>query len=959
MRILLINIVIAPIIACHFLHAQTLFQIDFENGLKATGAAPELPIGVAGGGYEVNDKNSNKSIGINLSGGFAAQGKNCMELGSFAMWHIAQNHIANGRLSFWIMPLALPSENQSSEIIWGGDNAKPFQTFSINVLHDGTIKANYSSFQNNGQFLSGVISKDAIRPREWNHVDFTWGDSGQRIYINGKLSASNSERFPASFLQDLKFGGLPGYYDNIELSASTKVDPIALPSVKWQPTTPILKDFLAIEDAAHQLTEKAPKGSDAYCRGLVISQVLRMSWGTALQVPASALTLDNLAWMKEVLAKTRPSLRSGEIPVPVFDAKIPLVIEAGRIMQGGKPTFLIGNFSPTSIDSEIGFNFCNALMPGPGDIFPAPQGIINSGTGLAKSIDDATRDNKVTDVLLSLVVPSWAGRLDPHAFEGGAGWFNYNVESLAVTGMFRAAADAIVPAIRGHAATVIINLANEPGSSGFSPTTTTPGWQTWLMAKHRSIGELNSAWGTDFADFTDVQGPPYIKAEGVGLADPGGLDVPTDALVLGQWYDWCIFNQQRYARFFRTVRDDIKGNRPDLLFTIKWLSNFSGWWKSIGYGLNPYDITKLLDISGSDFWSVYAGLDPKNYWAMWWEDPMRTCDLLKSIAPDKPIDNSEDHLLRGDDETAPALKYGTYRDVIPWQHFYTALWEQAIHGVAGAELWTYWESGKGFNLNERAKALDATSQAARDLRRYAREITAIANVRPKIALLLSSAGLAWAPKEHLAASTLAYKAMNLIGLPVGYMLEEMLPDDAMARYDVLVVPGARHISRAMNDAIEKYVAGGKTVIVLGPVPIADEYNKPIKFPASAIVWSDIVPPDEKEQTSFDGLRPKSTSSHDDVTRKLQVRLADELQKLRMVPQVDIRQGNSLPFGVEWRSVEIDGTIVVNLCNFSNQAQKVSLKTKGLSLRGINLLDGASVAGDLELKPLEVALIRVQ
>jgi beta-galactosidase GanA len=474
------------------------------------------------------------------------------------------------------------------------------------------------------------------------------------------------------------------------------------------------------------------------------------------------------------------------------------------------------------------------------------------------------------------------------------------------------------------------------------------------MVKHGTIENLNAAWGTNYKDFVAAEGPRTIKAQGVDVVDPGGMIVPTDANDLPQWYDWCLFNQQRYANFMREIRDNIKRNRSDLLFTVKWLSNMTGWWKSIGYALNPYDVIQVTDFAGCDSWTFYYGRDPKSYWAI---DLNAWYDLAKSIAPDKPILNSEDHLLRNFDPADKSLKFGTFGDVLPWQYFYTSVFRQMVHGQGGGEYWTYWEGSKGYNLNERACAMDAMSQAARDLRRYSNEISTIANMQPKVAVLLSSAALAWNPKDHVDAQIQSYNALTQIGVPAGYMLEEMLPDGALSRYDLLIVPQALHISKAMNDAITQFVANGKTVVVVGDVPSADEYGKPLKFTEFAIVWADLKPLPKDQKDAFDAMHPDSLSSDDTNIKKIQGKLDALLKEKKLAGPVNALVNGELPYGVEWRTVTMDGKLVVTIINYTTKSFDIDLTTDKGAFESVNLLNGEKMTGKLHLDPMGVALLK--
>lgn len=945
-RIAVVLAALLLVTPCHTADDR-LFRADFEDGLRAQGADPPEPSGAAGGGYEVSTRGREHPIGVAIDDAFPAQGGHCLRLADMVQWHVGRQDVIAGRLSLYLMPLSLPWEGERRELIWGGDAAKPYQTLRVEMDHRGRVCFSYYSWQRQQSWLGEITSAEALRPRRWNHLALTWGEHGQRVYINGTLSAQRAESYPLSWLFDLRLGGFGGFVDEVELAPADDAPQVTVPETQWKPTTAGQADMAWIESRTSELLAATPPGTDAHCRAHVISYVSARSWTQALQNPPSALAQDNIRWMKEALQTTVPALRGGERPVPPFDASVPIRVADGRILQGGRPTYLLGLYSPTPVDREIGFSLGNALMPGPSYAFPSPQGVGDDGAGLAAAIDSAEASGRVLDVLVSLNLPEWLSAQDTLIAESGCGWFHFSVEAPSVVPMFHATADVVMQSLMGHGQNLIVNLGNEPAYQGYSPTTTGPRWRAWLMARHRTIGKLNEAWGTAHASFAEVAGPPGVKAGYADCADPGGMEVPTDPALLPQWYDWCRFNQERYAGFFRQVRDRIRDHRPETLFTIKWLSVFPSWWKAIGYALNPYHVMRLCDFGSCDAWTTYAGLDPQSLWAVHWGEFARGYDLLRSIAPDKPIFNSENHLLRGDDPTAPALKYGTYRDALPWRHFNSALWLQAIRGGCAGELWTYWERGKGYNLDERAPALDALSQAARDLRRYAPEVTALAGKRPTVAVLLSSTALAWEPRVHIEAQARAHRALSLLGIPVGYMLEEMLPEGALGRYSVLVIPSAAHISRALVDALGQFASRGGTVIITGSRPSADEYGKPL-----ALTLPFVALPDRGAAGALPDLDDTACRALHRAFRRL-------LRDRGLTSEVSVRIDGHAAYGIDWRHTQVGGRDVVFICNLLNRSVEAELALRGHPLEATDLVTARKVVRRAKLEPLEVLLLETR
>jgi beta-galactosidase GanA len=74
------------------------------------------------------------------------------------------------------------------------------------------------------------------------------------------------------------------------------------------------------------------------------------------------------------------------------------------------------------------------------------------------------------------------------------------------------------------------------------------------------------------------------------------------------------------------------------------------------------------------------------------------------------------------------------------------------------------------------------------------------------------------------------------------------------------------------------------------------------------------------------------------------------------PAVELREGNLPAWGVEWRSAQMSGGTVVNLCNYRHDAARLTLVRDGRPVPATDVLTGERIKGALTLKPLEVRLL---
>jgi hypothetical protein len=67
-----------------------------------------------------------------------------------------------------------------------------------------------------------------------------------------------------------------------------------------------------------------------------------------------------------------------------------------------------------------------------------------------------------------------------------------------------------------------------------------------LEKKHESLEHLNQVWGTHYDSFSDIVAPPTRNAR------------PLQGTNRAQWYDWALFNQDRFTDYLVWVKSVIR-----------------------------------------------------------------------------------------------------------------------------------------------------------------------------------------------------------------------------------------------------------------------------------------------------------------------------------------------------------------------------------------------------------------
>ena len=527
-------------------------------------------------------------------------------------------------------------------------------------------------------------------------------------------------------------------------------------------------------------------------------------------------------------------------------------------------------------------------------------------------LDRAAKSNVMVNLLLSPhYFPEWARTKWPHLTKCSGGFLGFCIDAPESCAVIEKYLRTIIPQLKGQPALHSLCLTNEPVYTQSADCQhTRRKWVDYLQRVHGTADAMNERWRTDYQTFIDVPIP--------GNAE---YDAP-------QFYDWCRFNQERFAGWHRWMADVIHEMWPDIPVHAKVMARmFSRG--AVAEGTDPQMFADLGRISGNDCSNAYPG---DGEWAQAWQTQNMYYDLQRSLSR-QPIFNSENH-LSADRST----------HYYPPNHFRTALWQGAIHGQGATTIWV-WERTYDLmydfygNVMHRPGCAEAVGRTCLDLNRLAPEVTALQESPAPIAILYSMPSLIHA-EDYAAQIEHAYVSLNFCGLPIDFIGEKQIAAGKLDQYRLLLLPGATHASDQTVGGIIRFIERGGRALVIGNDALRyDEYNRSRPRTASL----------------------KSKAAPDTDVRELRTILRQMLEELNVAPPFALIDAatQKLAWGVEWRIAQHDEQWLINAVNLTKEPLIVQLQRQdGTAASAIDLLSGGPAHAQWELPPLAPVLWRV-
>jgi hypothetical protein len=561
---------------------------------------------------------------------------------------------------------------------------------------------------------------------------------------------------------------------------------------------------------------------------------------------------------------------------------------------------------------------CNIFQVefGPSSVLPAEAYVSDSAINEFLALCDraAASDVAVNLLLSPHYFPQWALEKWPHLKACHGGFFKYCVHDPAARSVIEKSLRQVIPRIKDHPALHSVCLSNEPICEDLSRCrVTAQAWPAWLEKRHGTVAALNERWGTAHAGFAAVPVPA-----------PGFTATPA-------CLDFLRFNSETFAEFHRWMADVVHAMTPDMPVHAKIMmgahfqKTLHGFWS-----VDPAAFAALSQYNGNDAYNMFDKEGSR--WNNGWRHCQAGYDFQRSMA-DLPVFNSENHLIVDRD-----------LDVVPPAHLYSALWQNAIHGQSSTTLWV-WErcndvvSDTAGSILHRPDCVEAVGRCALDLNRLAREVAALQNLAPAVVLLWSpSSVILGHDHEHVLGQV--YEAANFLGQPLGFVTEEKLAEYArtgvlprpLDTAKVLVLPQVTHLPDGAREGVEKLLAAGVRVGVVGDVPEQNDYRQP-----RAVRVSETLPRTSDSAAFFAVLTERAAA-------------------WGLPPVLRLTDAAGRPvFGVEIRAAPFGDGFVASVCNHLREPQTVSLAGAGSSLT--DLITGRRLGAPFTVEPMVPLLLR--
>jgi len=600
-----------------------------------------------------------------------------------------------------------------------------------------------------------------------------------------------------------------------------------------------------------------------------------------------------------------------------------LTKDSGNGLMAHRPVFFTGYGHFTQVREDIekfpsyGINLIQVEF-GPQRIFPDEETISNTEVeAFLKVLDRAAQSNVAVNLLISPhYFPDWALEKYPHLKQFEGGFLKFCIDAPESRDIIERFIRHVIPQIGNHPALHSICLTNEPMSRKSDQCTFTQAlWRDWLEARHGDIEQLNHRHNAQYADFTSVPIPQE----------------PLQPIPL--YYDWAIFNQERLAAWHHWMADCIHEISPNLPVHAKVMIWMPFDRKQVMWGVDAELFSDLSDLNGNDCGKWYPH-DMASEWENEWQIENMGYDLQRAVA-DKPIFNSENHLIRD-------------RDVedIPPVHIRNVLWQGAIHGQSATTIWVWErtfnpESDFAGSIMHRPGCAAMVGMTHLDLMRVSEEVSAIQNLKPEIGILYATSSVIYS-EAYLDVLKRTYEALNFTGIKIGFVTERMIEAEKIADYKLIIIPQATHITAEAHQGLQRYVASGGHLIAIG--------NECLGHDAYDTTY-------DSEET----IRMRASFSADVSARELWEIFEAQLRDWGINRIVSITTEDEQPvWGVEYLTAQFQGRLIVNLVNYTREIKQIYLQVPAGYHQIKNLLIDVEIQGRvIDLDVLEPILLELQ
>ncbi|VGO20442.1 beta-galactosidase [Pontiella sulfatireligans] len=420
----------------------------------------------------------------------------------------------------------------------------------------------------------------------------------------------------------------------------------------------------------------------------------------------------------------------------------------------------------------------------------------------------------------------WQREQHPEILHGGRNFTQYDIDSPLVRGWIKDMCEGMLPELsKACSSQPMMHLvANEPhfatakgswkASNGLSDITIKK-FQRWLESKYKTIGALNTVYGSSHAGWDQVlfHDLPVEKRQ----IDKKLRGTPV-------WYDWNRFNQERVSDWFTYLKEQSQANDNGRKapMSIKMLG-FTLSRNTRDGGMDLEYLTKLQDVVGADlrvaprgseFYGKHEeGMDPETGWqahyAYDWSEQSMYLDFSKSLCPDKVFYDSEWHGFG-------AVSWRNFN--LSREYVRSSLWLAFTHGMGMIKPWL-WGRGEDGALSPKADhigelatqpiAVDAFGRTMKELNAHAEHIVASVPTRRDF-LIYYCEESAIQDENYTSAFKDVYEALKLLNLNVGFTTPTEIAN-LDPETQTVIVPPTPYVLDASLDSLSSFT--GSVVMV--------------------------------------------------------------------------------------------------------------------------------------------------
>ena len=578
----------------------------------------------------------------------------------------------------------------------------------------------------------------------------------------------------------------------------------------------------------------------------------------------------------------------------------------GHFSQAKRDMSLLNKMGGNLLQQEVGQEW---LVPSPS--------VVN--TNALNSFREAAARGVAADTPVDLLLSAhymagWAKAKSPESVHCDNNFMGFCIHDPYMVGVITNFQSRVAVLAKDCPGLLAYCMDNEPGSRDVSKCRNLRTiWSDWLASRYGTVGRMNELWGTNYVSFADVDMPAWPDLP----KTPRGLE-------------FVRCNRKALADFQEVRVKAVKEAAPDVPVHAKLLIdtslgtpdtksvyNFPFWSND---GMRFAEMYDWLDHDGVYF------LEPKGKWPNRWGSHQMASDFLRSFA-DKPLMNSENHILPDNSESKS----------VPPVHCYSALWQEAVHGLRMSAQWC-WERGTSKRpmcsglAQSRPECLEAMGRCMLDLSRLSDELVPIQSDPPTVLMMWSLSSMVLG-KKHSG----CYTAASFLGEPLGFVTEEFLArylkDGVMRRplesARVILLPGVTHLPDDSVAALKRLESIGIMVLALGAELGFDDLGRP----RGKTPWPSASRKAIAEKTGDDLFDGKPSDTVAGMFFELKAEIAfDILSREATNWNLPLRPRLSRPvFGVETHGYEQNGVRRIALCNHLREPVEVELESDGIDL----------------------------